>query len=799
MTDLPTAAMDQLHWVKVIPKLMMSSSSLLALKKTTTSTDAYTTTLTAHGENPTSSSIAEKDGSVSATESVSSVIDHAIFWPCLMFNNYHEFELFFQDELDSDDPADDAIVSSKNHHHHEESTILDVKKMIQARLFKSMLGKQNFMIAKLLGRPIYDFIEVVNDPTEHVTKGEEKEELLNEDNTEEGSQDEYHHPVESYQAMVYTPFTALPSEVTLQQMELDAFTVTTTIDDNDNNGTTALPRARTIVDDQLYMNYMLALDMAATQRVGSVISPNKDLKTDFQEYGRKQLANLSPAIEKLSDNVHYHDSRMVSKDSIAAGTDTHRAHSKHGNGIKFPTFDPNEQHNHDSDNDDSSDDSSSEAEKHDGNLEGEYESSPESKSTTTRKMEILNATRAFALELIQTNSSEDNSVAAARSAAAAAADSIDGTDENSLENGSAETAIDKRSPDDVRLDDAVNVNENSASSNSLSNEDKDDLAGDKKKEGVSPGNQKTADRNNENVAPSFSSPATVITHNSSGSSCDSPSSSSSSSSSLLQDQKHRDMKEGRAHLHLTGTLSPSNNFDKKLNKTDEDPKICAEDTYEEVLHKLGRIGWNFTEDSFLSPNAGYDDIKKSPSGKDTDYFLTKKSFCQFLEENYGWKVGQKKKRRKSSSSRHSVTIASDITFLSPTITRGRKNGTISTTVTPGSTTRPKRKCRSVTGKGIGDDIESPKKRNTKRFEFCTDEEAKFYEFKHLIKKLKLMQWTYITGPRGSLQSYCYVLPGRKAPFKGGEYGTDFFNDEDEVIDYCVKQNYYNQWMKLVHE
>merc|ERR1711865_1223405 len=214
----------------------------------------------------------------------------------------------------------------------------------------------------------------------------------------------------------------------------------------------------------------------------------------------------------------------------------------------------------------------------------------------TRKMEILNATRAFALELIRTNSSEDNSVAAAR-AAAAAADSIDGTDENSLENGSAETAIGKKSPGDVRLDDAVNVNGNSASSNSLSNEDNDDLAGDKKKEGVCPGNQKTADRNNENVVPSFSSPTTVITHNSSGSSCDSPSSSSSSSSS--QDQKHHDMKEGRAHHHLTGTLSPSNNSDKNLQKDDEDPKICAEDTYEEVLHKLGRIGWNFTEDSFL--------------------------------------------------------------------------------------------------------------------------------------------------------------------------------------------------------
>ena len=87
--------------------------------------------------------------------------------------------------------------------------------------------------------------------------------------------------------------------------------------------------------------------------------------------------------------------------------------------------------------------------------------------------------------------------------------------------------------------------------------------------------------------------------------------------------------------------------------------------------------------------------------------------------------------------------------------------------------------------------------NTKRFEFRTDEETKFYEWKHLIKKLKQLQWTFITGPRGSLQSYCYVLPGKKAPFKGGEYGTDFFNDEDEVIDYCVKQNYYNKWMKWV--
>ncbi|OEU10756.1 hypothetical protein FRACYDRAFT_246624 [Fragilariopsis cylindrus CCMP1102] len=224
-TDLPSAALDQLQWVKIVPKVSLTSSA-----------------------------------------SPLSTIDHPLWWPCLLFNEYEDFQEFFEDEL--------AIIHDDKKKQNE--VALETRRLILTRIFANMLQRRPVMVARLLGRSIQDYMEVVN---------------LSEDEDEE-TISRITQILESYQATDYMPFTALSSEERLRQMDPKAFAVAVS---NDIATTT------TIIDDELYMNYMLALDMAATQRMGGMIAPNKTLRSDFRDIARAELAKLSPSIKKLSD------------------------------------------------------------------------------------------------------------------------------------------------------------------------------------------------------------------------------------------------------------------------------------------------------------------------------------------------------------------------------------------------------------------------------------------------------------------------------------------------------------------
>ena len=68
--DVQIASWDQLQWVKFVPKV--------------------------------SSVLIDDDGSAL----FSSIVPREIWWPCLVFHDYLEFESFFQDELTIADDGD---------------------------------------------------------------------------------------------------------------------------------------------------------------------------------------------------------------------------------------------------------------------------------------------------------------------------------------------------------------------------------------------------------------------------------------------------------------------------------------------------------------------------------------------------------------------------------------------------------------------------------------------------------------------------------------------------------------------
>ena len=297
--DLPIAALDQLQWVKIVPKVSLVAS-------TVTSASASTSTSTP-----------------------ASVVDHPLWWPCLLFNEYVDFQDFFHDELefsdddddddddDDNDDDDDSVTSrtrtvgskKKNKNAKRIAAALEAKRLILSRIFTNMLQLQRkpILVARLLGRSIQDHIEVVLGVVPEDEDDEEEEK-------KKGEEDGVAVPpscrpavqaqqtLESYQATEYMPFTALSSHEIHRQMDPKAFAIVDVdvdgVSNEDSTTTTVL------IDDELYMNYMLALDLASTQRMGGLDAPNTTLRSDFRDIGRAELTKLSPTITKLSDIIH---------------------------------------------------------------------------------------------------------------------------------------------------------------------------------------------------------------------------------------------------------------------------------------------------------------------------------------------------------------------------------------------------------------------------------------------------------------------------------------------------------------
>jgi len=226
IATLPMAREDQLHWVELRLSYM---SSLFE------STD----------RNPSAAS--SSDGGEEPP---------TIWWPCLIFNDYDQFIDFFEDEFNAS---------------MEERSL--TKGIMQQRMLKNMLQQKTYMIARLLGLPLSEYVEIV-----------ELEDLT-----------------EAYQAVDFVTFTRLPQDVHIPQMKWENFTVKS-ISKETNEETT-------IVDDELFMKYMLALDYSSTKRMRPTAAYD-DLKSDFRTYGEEKLQQIPPSVQRNSKISNFAASYM---------------------------------------------------------------------------------------------------------------------------------------------------------------------------------------------------------------------------------------------------------------------------------------------------------------------------------------------------------------------------------------------------------------------------------------------------------------------------------------------------------
>ena len=74
-----------------------------------------------------------------------------------------------------------------------------------------------------------------------------------------------------------------------------------------------------------------------------------------------------------------------------------------------------------------------------------------------------------------------------------------------------------------------------------------------------------------------------------------------------------------------------------------------------------------------------------------------------------------------------------------------------------------------------------------------DDNGDFYNFNDLMDfNRSCLNWLYMRG--GKLHSYKYVIGDKAGP--KGKYGTDFFHEEQEVIEYCRNSDYENKYAAL---
>ena len=170
----------------------------------------------------------------------------SLWWPSLLFNDYDEFQDFFPEVFDKDIQEDEELS--------------EVKQMIFARVFKNMAQRRSIMIGRLLGRPVKEYVEII-----------EFDDEVSIDSID----------VEDHQATQFVSFTRLPQEIHHKQTRPETFMGT-------SNG-------KTMVDEKLYMSYMLALDLAKTKRMGGPLVPNDSLETDFQDIGYGELQKFYAA------------------------------------------------------------------------------------------------------------------------------------------------------------------------------------------------------------------------------------------------------------------------------------------------------------------------------------------------------------------------------------------------------------------------------------------------------------------------------------------------------------------------
>ena len=90
--------------------------------------------------------------------------------------------------------------------------------------------------------------------------------------------------------------------------------------------------------------------------------------------------------------------------------------------------------------------------------------------------------------------------------------------------------------------------------------------------------------------------------------------------------------------------------------------------------------------------------------------------------------------------------------------------------------------------------QSFERRQNELKKFRSDEEADFYNFNYLMKKLvRSLGWKYGRNPLGG---WIYYKPEGRNIKCGGEHMADYFITEMEVIEFCRERNYYSRRAEL---
>jgi hypothetical protein len=228
--------------------------------------------------------LASSENAHSATSDVDGTEDTpALWWPSLLFNDYDDFQDFFSDEFNK------SNLENKNNNNNDDDAS-ETKGLIFSRMLQNMRQQKTIMVARLLGRSIKEYVEIIELPVEA-------------DGAEDGAKSDTHDLVDPHQATEFVSFTRMPQEVHLPQMKPEAFIVVVSSHNTDGDSNTS-EEVTTIIDDELYMSYMLALDLAATKRMSGPKAPNDILRSDFRDHGRVELERLPPSVQMFSETYN---------------------------------------------------------------------------------------------------------------------------------------------------------------------------------------------------------------------------------------------------------------------------------------------------------------------------------------------------------------------------------------------------------------------------------------------------------------------------------------------------------------
>jgi hypothetical protein len=186
----------------------------------------------------------------------------------------------------------------------------------------------------------------------------------------------------------------------------------------------------------------------------------------------------------------------------------------------------------------------------------------------------------------------------------------------------------------------------------------------------------------------------------------------------------------------------------------EDPEIEPSSDWDTAFQHLEYVGWTRIISGEIIPPGGN---RQGVKGRD---FFDEEGAKEFIQRQWGWKgplEGLKATRtpKKTTGKRAAKTPQQSPFSVTPCSKRTRR-------------TPPRFSGAS------GVEKPTPAKKVDP-----------FFNFKTLMPLLQRSGWLYVKSPN-PLKSYCYVLPDCCA--KTGVWGTDFFYEEDEVVQYVRNTN-----------